>query len=577
MKKHLLFCTLSGLLLTLSCRKNQETDGILNVTLGDNISSLDPANCYDSVCQEVLSQCGEALYDYHFLKRPYTLKPLLAESMPTIENNNLTYIIKIKKDVYYHPSEAFKGQKREVRAEDFITQIKRIVFTPLRSQGSWLFVDNIKGLKEFSDAAGSDIEKMFSLPISGLTALDPYTLKIELTKPYPQLMYAFAMSFAFPVPEEVIRFYNNNLTRVCVGTGPFTIQPIHNENQITLKRNPEYRDEYYPTESSEENRHLLGSAGKKIPFLKGIEFHVMKEAQTRWIQFQDGRLDTIGIPKDNFSMAIDSKGQLKKEFQDKNMSLVIAPTLTYWWLGFNMQDPLFKNNLELRKAISYAIDRKRFLELFTNNTGQLAHSILPPGILGYDPTNEWPYEYNIELAKKALEKAGFPGGKGLPEIPFDLRSASSTARQTGDFFQTELKKVGINIRVELNTFPGFLKKNTQGQLRFWLDGWALDYPDAENALALLTTSAHPPGPNTTMYSSKKLDEVYAQMKIELDPTKKVSLIREIEKEVQQEIPWSMLYYQRDYYLKQQHVENFAPAPIIHNHYKYISLKQRKNP
>ena len=85
--------------LFLSCTKNTNRSDQISLSIPSDISSLDPANCYDTVCYVPLAQVYEPLYEIEYLKRPYTLRPLLAEGFPEISNNRLKYTFKIKKGI----------------------------------------------------------------------------------------------------------------------------------------------------------------------------------------------------------------------------------------------------------------------------------------------------------------------------------------------------------------------------------------------------------------------------------------------------------------------------------------------
>ena len=177
------------LFLSLGCTKKNGNSNILNIPLTGEISTLDPANSYDTVSNSVVYQVYEQLFDYHYLRRPYQLQPLLAADMPQVSNDGLTYTIKIKKDVPYHNDPAFKGKTRTLIAQDFITQIKRLAWKPTNSNGWWLFDGKIVGLNEFRNAAGDDFEKFKSLNVAGLQAPDDHTLVIKL-KPVEKAVYS---------------------------------------------------------------------------------------------------------------------------------------------------------------------------------------------------------------------------------------------------------------------------------------------------------------------------------------------------------------------------------------------------
>lgn len=560
----------------LSCNPNRSKTidrNIVHIPLSDEISTLDPASSYDTISASVLYQVYETLYEYHYLKRPYTLQPLLAQEMPIIEDEGKRYTIKIKPNIRYHQDSSFDGKERFVRAEDFIHQIKRLAYIPTRSNGWWLFDDKIEGLNEFREKA-RNLDDFFNIDVEGLKAPDDQTLIIQLKRPYPQLIYALSMGFSTPMPKEAIIHYDNFLNDKMVGTGPFILKEWTPMSGLHLKRNPNYRTSTYPTEGDRISHQegLLNDSGKNLPFVDGVQFHIIKEAQTRWLNFKTRKIDFLVIPKDNFDRAIDSSGKLTQDLVEDNIQLQVFPTLTYWWLSFNMKDPILGTNLNLRKAIAHAVDIDRYIRTFTNNIGQKANSVYPPGIPGYDPSSELPYKYDIEKAKEFLAKAGYPDGKGLPTLKYDVRGASATNRQQGQFIENELSKIGIKIEAITNTYPGFLEKARGGQLQIWQDGWALDYRDSENVLQLLYSKNHPPGPNSTYYSNPEFDRLYEKLKFMSDGPEKFEIMKQLEVIINNDLPWVMQYYTRNYILIHNHLKNYRHSDLIYNNVKYLRLK-----
>lgn len=559
-----------------SCKKaNKDTANVLQASLSDEISSLDPAQSYDTISGSVVYQVYEQLYQYHYLKRPYTLEPLLAESMPEIDQKGTRYTIKIKRDILYHDHALFNGQKRTLKSEDFVTQIKRLAFKGTNSNGWWLLDGKIKGLNEFREKAGNDLNKFKELSVEGLKTPDDYTLIIELNNAYPQLLYALAMSFLSPVPSEAVLALNNNLNDTMIGTGPFKLSEWSHQGILKLSRFKNYRTELYPTQGdrySHESEMML-DAGKKIPFIDEVVFSIMKESQTRWLNFQSKKIDLLVIPKDNYASAIDPNGNLTEELKSKNIKLHIAPTLTYWWISFNMKDSLVGKNKLLREAIANAIDINKYISVFTNNIGQIANSIYPPGIPGYDPTHKLPFEYNVAKSKELLIKAGFPEGKNLPSLNYDVRGTNTSSRQQAEFIKSELDKIGIKVNIILNTFPAFLEKARKGQLQMWQDGWSMDYPDAENSLQLLIKKNHPPGPNATYYYNENFDKLFDKLKFLNDGPEKKKIMEEMETIVQNELPWIMQYYARNYILYHGYLKNYRHSDLIFNNLKYLKIKK----
>ena len=100
---------------------------VLNHVLFTKVQNLDPGNMLGVYSMMVGGQIFEPLYAYHFLKRPYEIVPLLADGMPQISDDHLTYTIKIKKGLKFQDDECFaEGKGREVTAHDFIYAWKRI-------------------------------------------------------------------------------------------------------------------------------------------------------------------------------------------------------------------------------------------------------------------------------------------------------------------------------------------------------------------------------------------------------------------------------------------------------------------
>jgi len=563
-------------LLLVSCTKSNKNDkNTMNFALNGEVSTLDPANSYDSVSMSVIYQSYEQLYEYHYLLRPYKIVPLIAEGLPKVENNGTRYIIKLKDGIQYHDDPAFGGKPRFVKSSDFVNQIKRLAYIPMKSTGWWLFDGRIKGLNKFRDSVGNDFSKFFTTPVEGLKTPDDRTLIIDLIKPYPQMINALVMSFTSPMPEEVIRHHNNMLDDKIIGTGPYKLINWTRGSKVTMKKWENYHKSFYPNRGDRlaHSRKILKDAGKRIPFIDNITFHIFKESQTRWLQFMSKKLDFLRVPKDNYNALVTPSGELTKEYKEKGITLEIFSTLTFWWISFNMRDEYLGKNLNLRKAIAHAINVKKYITTFTNNIGLRANSIFPPGIPGYDPTRQLPYGYDVEKAKKYLELAGFPGGKGLPELTYDTRTASTTQRQRAEFIKKELGKIGIRLKIQTNTFPGFLKKAKEGKLQLWLDGWSLDYPDSENVLQLLTSQNHPPGPNQTYYNNPSFDKDFEKLKIMPNGAEKFRLMKKMEDKVIKDLPWTLLYYSRDYIVFHDRLKNFRYSDLIVNKVKYLRLSE----
>jgi len=552
---------------------------LMRLNLNTHVHSIDPAVSFDVVSADILYQCHEQLYQFDYLARPFKQIPALAEEMPIISEDKKTYTIKIKKGIFYHPDPNFKEAKREVKAQDFINQIKRLVYAPTKSVGGWTIEGKIEGIDEFKKASESfDLNTFLKTPVSGLVAQDDYTLILKLTAPYPQLKFILGMGFFSPIPEELILAYNNEFHNRCIGTGPFILTEFDSNSRITLKKNPNYRQEKFPTPNGPVAEGISfhpESVGKELPFLDEIQFTVMTESPTKVLNFMSGKTDLLEMLKDQFDNAFDAQGNLLPELQKKKVVLHKSPSMAFYFLGFNVKDPLFQGEkgLYLRKAIAHALDLNQYLQLFTGGIFLPMNGPVPHGVFGSNSPiqQKASFPYSLELAKEYLAKAGYPNGEGLSEIPFDLRRNDTLSRQTGEFFKSQLEKVGIKIVPTLNTFPGFLEKRANGKLKFFHDGWALDYPDPENSLQLLYSKNFPPGYNAYYFENPNFDKIYLQVAQLEDGPEKQRLIDEAKEIIEQEVPWIFLYNDVKTFLMTEKVKNFNKTEIHLNYFKYLDL------
>ena len=198
---------------------------------------------------------------------------------------------------------------------------------------------------------------------------------------------------------------------------------------------------------------------------------------------------------------------------------------------------------------------------------------IPPGIPDRPKTAKIKYDYNLLQAKELLKKAGYPNGEGLPILKFDLRGASTTDRQLGDFIVQQYGKIGVKIEVISNTFPAFLEKIKQGNTQMSFGGWSMDYPDAENIFQILYGSNQAPGPNEANYDNPDFNKLYDQMSVLWPGAKRAVLLQKMDDLVQEDCPWAMGYYESAFDLSQPWFMNFRSSEIILNKYKYFRINK----
>ncbi|PZP57358.1 MAG: peptide ABC transporter substrate-binding protein, partial [Azospira oryzae] len=320
---------------------------------------LDPVQSYSENEYVFINQIYQPPLQYHYFKRPYELIPFAAEAVPVpqyfdaegrrlpqdVDSSKVAYTvyeIRIKKGILYQPHPAFardaKGEPlyfrltpeelkgidtlgdfkhtgtRELTAEDYVYQIKRLAHPRLHSPILGLMTNYIVGMREYVQTLRQaaerlgDNERFLDLrryPLAGVELVDRYTYRIKIKGKYPQFVYWLAMPFFAPVPWEADRFYsqpglaekNIVLDWYPVGTGPYMLTVNDPNRKMVLERNPYYKGEVYPSEGEPGDREagLLDDAGKPLPFIDKVVFSLEKESIPYWNKFLQGYYDASGI------------------------------------------------------------------------------------------------------------------------------------------------------------------------------------------------------------------------------------------------------------------------------------------
>jgi oligopeptide transport system substrate-binding protein len=568
---------------SLGCTKKiDDKDTTINAVLPANVKGLDPIRANDLYSSTVIAQIFEGLLQYNYLKRPYALEGGLAEAMPTVTDGGLTHTFKIKKGVRFQDNAAFPGGKgRELTAQDFIYSFKRLADPRNSSEGFWIFDGKIKGLNEWADNVKAE-KANYDTAIEGLQAPDKNTLVIKLNKPYYQLYYVLAMSFAGVVPREAIEKYGSEFLNNPVGTGPFMLEKPSDwvrNSKITLKRNPNWRGEAYPSEgeAGDKEKGLLADAGKPMPFAEKVVFTELAEAQPRWQNLMKGNFDFAEIPNDNFESAVKKENpkELATDLTNKAMRLDITPNPDVTYFGFNMKDTVLGKNKDLRHAMSLAQDVSTYIAKFLNGRGVAAQGPVPPGLSSYDADfkNQW-VQLNIEKAKEALKKAGFPDGKGLPEFMLETL-ADAKARQQADFFSQNMAAIGVKIRISQNTWPQFQDKIKTGKAQIFGIAWSADYPDAQNFYQLFYSKNMSPGPNDSSFSNPEFDKLYEQSLAMAPSAERDVLYKKMRDIVVEESPWIFTAHRVAYRVVHGWVNNFKWNDIQNDYFKYLRVDPKK--
>lgn len=595
-----------GLLALSGCNPNPyptEEGKILHVGLHLLPKSIDPPQISDEGSGLLASHVYEGLLMYHPFARPYQLMPALAEDMPEISEDKLTYTFHLKEGVFFADDPCFEGgQGREMTAHDFLYAFKRFSHPNTRARGWWLFDGRIQGLNEWRDQLRDDMEAeraggavidtnaLWELerPVSGFEVVDDHTFRFHLTEPYPQFLWVLAMSYAAVYPHEAVEFYGEEFRNHPVGTGPFRLTDFNPVYRAVYTRNENFRDEYFPDPANnpaqrwdgwedDQAAGLLSDAGAALPLLDGIEIRFILEDQPRWLYFKSGFIDFLNPPKDNTAEAV-PQGELSEEFRERGVRLSAVTELGTVYTCLNTEDPLL-SNVDVRRAIALAYDHRWTVDNLYAGQAVVATSLIPPGVAGF--VDHHPYHSDdghsqMERAREMLAAAGYPGGidpatGDALRLQFENSGTSVTARHFADRFTDEMRRIGIEVDVIVNTFPQMIEKMRNKKFQVAGLAWGFDYPDAQNILQLLYGPNKSPGINSANFDHAGFNELYEQASTMEDGPDRTALYQQMSMIISDEVPWVTRAHRIRQNLQQPWLENFKYTGVNDQYMRYADI------
>ena len=263
-----------------------------------------------------------------------------------------------------------------------------------------------------------------------------------------------------------------------------------------------------------------------------------------------------------FEDIVDTKTRKPKAPYDQ-FQLQTTPALLTWFIDYLCIKAPF-DNPDVRRAFSYAIDRKNIVKYVLKNApfGPALHGITPPVFKNYD-INEIPgFDIDIHKARELIGKAGYPNGKNFPKVTFHIYPEPRLVQVAEAVRSMISSNLGIELQIQTIQFSEFLQLAEEGKLAMWGTRWYGDYPDPENYInlldgALVPKSLNEPSyPNSTRYTNAQATALFAQAMAETDVTKRMELYRKAESMAIADAPATMLFYEMHYRLLQPWVRGY---------------------
>ncbi|WP_038076157.1 ABC transporter substrate-binding protein [Thioclava pacifica] len=486
---------------------NAKPGGNIIVTYKDDVATLDPAIGYDWQNWSMIKSVFDGLMDY--VPGTTELRPGLAESYE-ISDDGTTFTFKLRQGVKFHNG-------REMTAEDVKYSLDRVTTPATQSPGAGFF-GSIKGYDAMADGSATSLE--------GVTVVDPYTVKIELSRPDATFLHVMALNFASVVPKEAVDEYGTDFGKHPVGTGAFKLADWTIGQQLVLQKNADY-----------------WRSG--VPYLDSITFEVGQEPIVALLRLQKGEVDVPGdgIPPAKFNEVMGNPDEAKQ--------VVVGGQLHTGYITLNVEMAPF-DKVEVRQAINMAINKDRIVQMI-NGRATPATQPLPPSMPGY--TKDYAgYPFDPAKAKEMLAEAGLPDGF---ETELYVMNTDPNPR-IAQAIQQDLAAIGVKADIKALAQANVIEAGGTPKTApmIWSGGmaWIADFPDPSNFYGpiLGCAGAVEGGWNWSWYCNKDLDAMATEADSITDPAKQDERLQkwsDVYMKVMEDAPWVPVFNENRYTMK----------------------------
>jgi len=355
---------------------------------------------------------------------------------------------------------------------------------------------------------------------------DDFTVVFHLKEPYASLLWNLSEGAIGIVPYGSL----DEVTRKPVGSGPFKFVSAEQDKEIIVDRN----DNYWG-----EKAHLAR-----------VRFAVVPDPTTRALELRKGSAD-VAIN----ALTADTVLALERE---PNLKIERGPGTILSYLAFNTRDPVLQD-VRVRQAIAYAVDRGPLLQYIWRGFAQPALSVLPPQSWAYD-ANVATYPHDPEKARQMLDAAGYNLRDG---VRFHLTMKTSTEESTrllAAVLQQQLRDVGIALDIRTFEFATFFADVTRGAFQFYSLRWIGGNEDPDIFETFHSHRFPPNGTNRGFYSNPRLDDLINQARRETDQSARKQIYDEVQRILAQDEPYINLWYFDNVLVHTRRVGNLTLNP-----------------
>jgi len=428
----------------------KSTGTYINLDLGTEPPTLDPGLASDTTSTSIDEMLFLGLTDFD--DKTTEVIPELATKWE-MSSDGLTCKFFLRKDVrwvHYDPATKKVTDKGPVTAFDVEYAVKRTLDPVTASDYSYVLYI-IKNGQKFNTGEITDAGEV------GVKALDAYTVQFTLENPAGYFPGIAGMWVCRPVPRDVTTQFGDKWTEPgnIWTNGPYMLQTWEHSSKMVLVKNPQHFD------------------AKNVQ-IETLNFSMVQEDSTRFAMYENGELDSVGVPSADLDR-VKADPVMSKE-------LYTGPYPCTYYYGFNNTKPPFDNAL-VRQAFSMTIDRQKLIDTVLKGGQRPAKSFACPGMFGSvaDDPNFPEIKLDPAGAKAKLAEAGYPDGKGLPEVVL-MYNTSQGHQRIAEFIQQSWKEnLGVEVKLVNQEWAVYLKTvNGEDTPQIYRMGWCADYPDQNN-------------------------------------------------------------------------------------------------
>ena len=389
----------------------------------------------------------------------------------------------------------------DLTAKDFEYSFKRLAAPDTAAPYAETVVGMIDGYADATgnpDAAGNMTTEPDFDALNVVASEDGKTLTVTLSYPCAYFDKLAAFAAMSPVQQATVEANGDAWctepdTYIC--NGPYYISDWVPSERLVLTKNPNY---------------VGGWDSSKI-VSDTITMLLLEDSSASYAAYNSGEAQLIkDVPTDEIPSL--TKAEDGGDFY-------VDTILGTYYLSLNDQKEPF-NDVNVRKALSLAIDRDYVANTIMQGTYTPAYNLVGPGIVDengmfYDNANggktyiSEDYEANLEAAKQALADAGYPNGEGFPVIEYSTNDAGYHT-PVAEYLQQAWGELGITVNINKVEWASFTPMRRAGDYDASRNGWVMDYNDPSNMIELFTTGN---GNNDGKYSSADFDAAVEASKV----------------------------------------------------------------